>query len=83
MPMNKTFNPDLASLDEQLKQERPPTFSDEALALRLAQQYAADLRYVAAWSRWLFWASNHWQFDDTLKAFDLARDMQARRQRMQ
>jgi putative DNA primase/helicase len=32
-----------------------------------------DLRYVAAWSRWLSYDGSRWQFDDTLKAFDLAR----------
>jgi putative DNA primase/helicase len=51
----------------------PPTFSDEALALRFAERHHDDLRYVAAWSRWLIWNGEHWQFDDTLKAFDLAR----------
>ena len=49
----------------------PPAFSDEALALRFAERHADDLRYVAAWGRWLSWAGTHWQFDDTLHAFDL------------
>ena len=50
-------------------------FSDEALALRFAAQNADTLRYVAAWSRWLIWTGTHWQFDETLKAFDLSRDV--------
>lgn len=37
---------------------RPPAFSDEALALRFADQHAHDLRYVAAWGRWLSWRGN-------------------------
>ena len=52
---------------------RPPAFSDEAIALVFAERHAADLRYVAAWSRWLRWDDTRWQFDDTLHAFDLAR----------
>ena len=54
---------------------RPPAFSDEALALRFAERHADDLRYVAAWGRWLSWTGTHWQFDDTLHAFDLARQI--------
>ncbi|WP_256366345.1 phage/plasmid primase, P4 family [Methylosinus sp. Ce-a6] len=52
---------------------RPPAFSDEALALRFAELHAGDLRYVAAWGKWLSWTGTHWQFDETLHAFDLAR----------
>ena len=49
--------------------------SDEALALRFAGRYANDLRYVAAWSRWLSWDGARWRFDDTLHAFDRARSL--------
>jgi putative DNA primase/helicase len=52
---------------------RAPAFSDEALALRFAERHANDLRYVAAWDKWLSWTGTHWRFDDTLHAFDLAR----------
>ena len=41
-------------------------------ALRRAK-HADDLRYVAAWGKWLSWTGTHWQFDDTLSAFDRAR----------
>lgn len=54
---------------------RPPAFSDDALALRFADKHADDLRYVAAWGRWLSWTGTHWRFDDTLRAFDMARDV--------
>ncbi len=54
---------------------RPPAFSDEALALRFAERHAGDLRYVAAWGKWLSWTGTHWRFDDTLHAFNLARDI--------
>ena len=52
---------------------RPPSFSDDALALRFADRHANELRYVAAWGRWLRWDGTRWSFDETLTAFDLAR----------
>jgi len=55
--------------------ERAPTFSDEALALRFAKRHAGDLRYVAEWGKWLSWTGTHWRFDDTLHAFNLARQI--------
>lgn len=51
----------------------PPVFSDEDLALRFADRHADDLRYVAAWGKWFRWTGTHWQQDDTLYAFHLAR----------
>lgn len=52
---------------------RPPAFTDEALALRYAEKHDTDLRFVAAWGRWFFWNGVHWEQDETLRAFDLAR----------
>lgn len=52
---------------------RPPNYSDDALALRFADRHADDLRFVAAWGRWLTWTGDHWAFDDTLVVFDKAR----------
>lgn len=52
---------------------QPPAFSDEALALAFAGRHADDLRYVAAWGKWLSWTGTHWRFDETYFAFDLAR----------
>src|SRR5215204_525345 len=54
-------------------EDRPPAFTDEALALRFAERHEPDLRYVAAWGRWLHCDGQRWRFDDTLLAFDLAR----------
>jgi putative DNA primase/helicase len=53
--------------------EGVPPFSDEAIALRFAEQHADDLRFVAAWRKWLLWDGARWREDDTLRAFDLAR----------
>src|SRR4051794_14089219 len=53
---------------------RPPAFTDEALALRFAEQHAGSLRYVEVWGRWLTWDGTRWKFDDTLAAYDLVRE---------
>jgi phage/plasmid-associated DNA primase len=62
-------------VEEVGKPEIAPAFSDEALALRFAERHASDLRFVAAWSKWLSWAETHWRPDDTLHAFDRARQI--------
>ena len=43
-----------------LADSRPPIFSDEALALHFAEMHADDLRYVAAWNKWLSWDGTRW-----------------------
>jgi len=54
-------------------ESRPPAFSDEDLALRFAERHAGELRFVAAWNKWLVWDGARWRFDETLFAFNLAR----------
>jgi putative DNA primase/helicase len=56
-----------------LNEVRPPEFSDDALALDFADRHKDDLRYVAAWGRWLHFDGRHWQYDETLNVFDLVR----------
>jgi putative DNA primase/helicase len=51
----------------------PPELTDEALALRFAERHRDELRYVAAWSKWLIFDGKRWQLDQTLQAFDWAR----------
>jgi putative DNA primase/helicase len=51
----------------------PPPFTDDALALRFADKHVGDLRFVAAWNRWLGWDGACWRFEDTLGAIDLSR----------
>jgi D5 N terminal like/RepB DNA-primase from phage plasmid len=50
-----------------------PAFSEDALALRFAKQHTHELRYVAAWGKWLAWNGTHWEFENTLAVFDMAR----------
>ena len=66
------------------KQHQPPVFSDEALALRFAERHASDLRFVAAWNKWLSWDGRRWRFDVTLRAYRFrARHLPRGRRRMQ
>jgi putative DNA primase/helicase len=52
-----------------------PRTAEEALALEFAARYAASLRHVAKWGRWLSFDGVRWQSDDTLHAFDRAREI--------
>jgi putative DNA primase/helicase len=56
-----------------LPEPPPPAFSDEALALRFAEEHAGHLRYVDVWNKWLVWDERRWAVDETRKAFDLSR----------
>ena len=60
--------------EHQDRGELPPT-AEEALALAFASRHEAALRHVAIWGRWLSFDGMRWQFDDTLRAFDLAREI--------
>ena len=50
-------------------------FTEDALALEFTHQHGEDLRYVAAWSRWLMWDGHRWDFDETIHVFELAREI--------
>ncbi len=48
-------------------------FSDDALALGVAQAHGKELRFVAPWARWLRWHEGRWAFDERLHTFDVVR----------
>jgi putative DNA primase/helicase len=50
-----------------------PPFSEEMLALRFATRHENELRYVAAWHKWLQWNGKIWCQDETREVFSLAR----------
>jgi hypothetical protein len=50
-----------------------PPFSDEALALRFATEHVGDMRYVAAWPKWLRYDGTRWRADETMASFAAAR----------
>jgi len=60
-------------LPPEFRDEVPPECTDEALALRFSEDHAHDLRYVAAWGKWLEWSGTRWKPDVTLATFDRAR----------
>lgn len=47
--------------------------SDDELALRFTARYKDELRYVAAWDRWLLWDGCRWAHDEKRSVFDLSR----------
>jgi len=47
--------------------------AEESLALAYAKRHAHELRYVAAFGRWMRYDGTRWDFDNTLHAFDRAR----------
>jgi putative DNA primase/helicase len=47
----------------------------DGIALKFSAVYAADVRYVHAWNKWLQWDGARWTFEETLHAFHLARDV--------
>jgi putative DNA primase/helicase len=47
--------------------------AEDSLALAFAERHAPELRFVAAWSRWMHSDGIRWDVDDTLHAFDRAR----------
>ena len=51
----------------------PPDCTDEALALKFADEHGSKLRYVAAWGKWLSFTGAVWEPDKTLATFNLAR----------
>ncbi len=56
---------------------RPPAFSDDALALRFAERHANQCAMSPPGADGS-WREMHWQFDETVAAFDLARASVAR-----
>jgi putative DNA primase/helicase len=53
--------------------ERPPAFSDIAIADRFAAKHAPRLRYCAAWGKWLEWDHGRWRPDATLNVRNLVK----------
>jgi putative DNA primase/helicase len=50
------------------------TYGEDAIALDFAEQHT-DLRYVAAWHRWMLWSGTCWSHENTTLAFDRARTL--------
>jgi putative DNA primase/helicase len=50
-------------------------YTDDEIALLFAERHEDDLRYVAAWNRWLRFDGRRWAADRTRQAFALVRDL--------
>jgi putative DNA primase/helicase len=50
-----------------------PEFSEDALALEFSARHKHELRYVKKWGSWLLWDGTRWRFENTYRAFDMAR----------
>jgi putative DNA primase/helicase len=50
-------------------------FSDDALALRFAEQHVNALRFTALWSKWSEWDDGRWCRDEKLRTMSLAREL--------
>jgi D5 N terminal like len=70
-----TSNTGLGAKVISLNAQRPPEFSDEALAICFAERHAGNLRHIAEWDKWMAWEGTRWCFDKTLHAFDRARQI--------
>jgi hypothetical protein len=64
---------DILEIAKKRKAKSNNILSDDALALAFVERHGPDLRYAAAWSKWLKWASMRWEQEKTSAAFDLAR----------
>lgn len=54
-----------------------PDLSHDQLAIELSSAgFAKDARYVAQWSKWLFWNGSRWERDEKLKHATAVRDYQ-------
>jgi putative DNA primase/helicase len=49
--------------------------AEDAIALLFAERHGDGWRYIAAWGQWMSFDGTHWRRDETLHAFDLARDI--------
>lgn len=52
------------------EEARPPEYSDDSLADKVAEEYRDDKRYIATMSSWVVWDNTRWRLDDTLHTYD-------------
>lgn len=54
------------------RHKKVPPFSESALAKRFVDRHGDELRYCAAWSKWLRYDGSCWRTESTHLAYDLA-----------
>jgi putative DNA primase/helicase len=82
IPLNAKLDPDrqpqaVATGAEgggsEIGEPEAPLFSEIDLANKFVTLHEENLRFVAKWGSWMIWDRVRWQFDETMRAFDLAR----------
>ena len=68
-----SLDPEQPATGEAENAPQPPVFSELALALRFVERHEDDLRYVAAWNKWLIRDGRCWTIDETNQVLDFAR----------
>src|SRR5262249_60916876 len=48
---------------------------EDKVALEFSAKYADKARYVHKWGQWLWWTGVRWKAEETLYAFDRAREL--------
>jgi putative DNA primase/helicase len=59
--------------EEEKGPDNAPAFSEEAIAIDLANQHTNSLRYVAKWNQWFCWDGTCWREDEKRSVFTIAR----------
>jgi putative DNA primase/helicase len=52
-----------------------PDHAEDELAKLFTLAWSVDRKFVATWARWLEFIGSRWQTDETLRSFDLSRDV--------
>ncbi len=74
----KKSNGELPHDDEPPSDEEellPERFSEDALAAAWVEKYGENWRYVPAWDKWFEWDGNNWSADETVRYFELSRQL--------
>ena len=61
--------------EQDLEQPYIAAPTEDDLAQRFVARHASELRYVAKWGMWMRYAGGRWREEDTLLAYDKARDI--------
>lgn len=72
-PPRARITGDLDTTVNPLEDDLPAKYSEDNVALLLADGVRDQFRYVPGWGRWMWWEENRWVYDERLRAFDASR----------
>jgi P4 family phage/plasmid primase-like protien len=64
---------DLRKTTDPNVEDTPARYSEDNVALLMAEGVRDQFRYVPGWGRWMWWDDNRWTEDNKLRAFDASR----------